>query len=160
MTQPEELKKNEPLTWSTGKGTDVWELFRACIAGDLAAVQRLIGTDPSLVRCQYNYRKPLYFAVRENHLAVVEFLLERDPNPIGLAVNDSLVEIARDRGYGEMEKLLETKLAALHNISPRGELVAEAIRQRDAVKMRSLLDASPELLHAGDLRSNQPLHWA
>ena len=26
--------------------------------------------------------------------------------------------------------------------------------------MRSLLDASPELLHAGDERSSQPIHWA
>ncbi len=160
MIQPEELKKSEPLTWSTGTGMDVWELFCACIAGNLPAVQRLFDKDPSLVRCQYNYRKPLYFAVRENRLAVVEFLLERDPNPIGLAVNDSLLEIAQDRGYAEMETLLTTKLAALHNVSPRGEPVAEAIRQRDAAKMRSLLDASPELLRAGDLRSNQPIHWA
>ena len=160
MTQPDQLKKNEPLKWSTGAGTEVWEMFCACIAGDLAAVKRLLEEDPSLVRCQYNYRKPLYFAVRENRLAVVEFLLERDLNPIGLAVNDSLLEIARDRGYGEMETLLTTKLAALHNISANDEPVAEAIRQRDAAKMRSLLDASPDLLHTGDLRSNQPIHWA
>jgi len=146
--------------WSTGAGTDVWELFCACIKGDLDKVRRLITNDPSLVRCQFNYRKPLYFAVRENQIAVTEFLLERDPDPIGLAVNDSLLNIARDRGYAEMDKLLETKLATLHNISPRGEPVAEAIRQHDAAKMRSLLDASPELLHAGDLRSNQPIHWA
>ncbi len=26
--------------------------------------------------------------------------------------------------------------------------------------MRSLLDASPELLHTGDGRSNRPIHWA
>src|SRR5262245_14709910 len=26
--------------------------------------------------------------------------------------------------------------------------------------MRSLLDATPELIHAGDKRSNQPIHWA
>ena len=160
MIQPEELKKNEPLTWSTGMGTDVWDLFCACIAGDLAAVERLIGKDPSLARCQFNYRKPLYFAVRENRLAVAGFLLERDPNPVGLAVNDSLLEIARDRGYTEMEVLLTAKLAGIHNVSPRGEPVAEAIRQRDVARMRSLLEASPELLHAGDLRSNQPIHWA
>jgi ankyrin repeat protein len=160
MTQPDELKKNERLVWSTGIGTDVWELFCACIAGDLEKVRRLIGKDPSLVRCQHNYRKPLYFAVRENRLAVVEFLLESDPDPVGLALNDSLVEIARDRGYAEMETLLTTKLAGIHNISPKGEPVAEAIRQRDAAKMRSLLDASPDLLRAGDLRSNQPIHWA
>lgn len=160
MTQPDELKKNEPLVWSTGTGTDVWELFCACIAGDLTAVRRLLGKDPSLARCQHAYRKPLYFAVRENRLAVVEFLLERDSNPIGLAVNDSLIEMARDRGYAEMETLLTTKLATIHNISSNGEPVAEAIRQHDGAKMRSLLDASPELLHAGDLRSNQPIHWA
>jgi ankyrin repeat protein len=160
MTQPEELKKNEPLVWSTGTGIDVWNLFCACISGDLQAVHRLISKDPSLVRCQYSYRKPLYFAVRENRLAVAEFLLQRDPDPIGLAVNDSLLDIATDRGHAEMERLLERQLAALHNVSPKGEAVAEAIRQRDAAKMESLLDASPELLHAGDQRSNQPIHWA
>jgi ankyrin repeat protein len=160
MTQPEQLKKNEPLLWSPGKGTDVWELFRACIQGDLATVKRLLATDPSLARCHHNYRKPLYFAVRENRLEVAAFLLERDPDPIGLAVNDSLLDIARDRGYAEMERLLETGLADRHGISPRGEPVAAAIRARDLPKMRALLDASPELLHAGDLRSNQPIHWA
>ncbi|HMJ88567.1 MAG TPA: ankyrin repeat domain-containing protein [Candidatus Acidoferrum sp.] len=160
MTQPDELKKNEPLVWSSGIGTEVWALFCACIAGDLAAVERLVHKDPPLVRCQFHYRKPLYFAVRENQLAVTEFLLERDPNPIGLAVNDSLLQIARDRGYAEMETLLKTKLASRHNISSKGEPIAEAIRQHDLAKVRGLLDASPELLHVGDLRSNQPIHWA
>jgi len=160
MTQPEELKKDEPLVWSTGKGVDVWNLFRACISGDFEAVQRLIAKDASLVRCHYNYRKPIYFAVRENQLAIADFLLHRDPDPIGLAVNDSLLDIARDRGYAEMETLLERKLATLHNVSPKGEAVAEAIRQLDAARMESLLEASPELLHAVDERSNQPIHWA
>lgn len=160
MTQPEELKKTEPLVWSSGTGTDVWELFCACITGDLKAVRRLLTKDPSLARCQFNYRKPIYFAVRENQLAVTEFLLEHDSNPIGLAVNDSLLEIARDRGYVEMEALLETKLASRHNISSRGEPVAEAIRAHDMARICSLLDASPDLLHVGDLHSNQPIHWA
>ncbi|HEY3132946.1 MAG TPA: ankyrin repeat domain-containing protein, partial [Acidobacteriota bacterium] len=84
MTQPDALKKNEPLKWSTGTGTDVWALFCACIAGDLETVQRLLKKDPALVRSHYNYRKPLYFAVRENRLEVAAFLLERDPDPIGL----------------------------------------------------------------------------
>ena len=160
MIQPDELKRNEPLLWSTGTGTDVWAMFCACINGDLEAVRRLIDHDPALVRCHYSYRKPLYFAVRENRLPVAAFLLERDPDPTGLAVNDSLLDIARDRGYAEMEQLIETKLATLHNVSPKGEPVADAIRQRDAARACRLLDASPELLHAGDLRSNQPIHWA
>ena len=160
MIQPEDLKKNEPLTWSTGIGTDVWALFCACISGDIGSVRSLIGKDPSLVRCHYHYRKPLYFAVRENQLAIVSFLLDHDPDPTGLAVNDSLLEIARDRGYGEMEVLLNAKLAALHGASAAGERVAEAIRSRDLARVNALLDTSPELLHAGDQRGNQPIHWA
>ncbi|MBI4326705.1 MAG: ankyrin repeat domain-containing protein [Chloroflexi bacterium] len=160
MTQPDALKKDAPLKWSAGRGTDVWAMFCACIAGDLETVQRLSKKDPSLARCHYNYRKPLYFAVRENRLEVAAFLLERDPDPTGLAFNDSLLDIARDRGYAEMQRLLETKLSELHGASARGEPVATAIRARDLAKVRSLLEASSELLHAGDERGNQPIHWA
>ena len=70
MIQPDDLKKNEPLLWATGKGTDVWKLFCACISGDLKAVKRLLKKDPSLVRTHYAYRTPIYFAVRENQIAV------------------------------------------------------------------------------------------
>lgn len=160
MRQPDDLKKNGPLTWSTGTGVDVWNLFCACASGDLDAVKRIVDKDPAIVRCHYAYRKPLYFAVRENRLDVTEFLLERDPDPIGLAVNDSLLDIAGDRGYVEMQMLLETKLAGLHGASPKGEPVAEAIRSRDLQKVRTLLNQSPDLVQAGDARSNQPIHWA
>ncbi|MBL9173978.1 MAG: ankyrin repeat domain-containing protein [Verrucomicrobiales bacterium] len=160
MTQPEELKHDRPLKWSAGTGTDVWALFCACIAGDLEAVKRLLAKDPSLARSHYSYRKPLYFAVRENRLAVVALLLEHDPDPFGLAVNDSLIEITRDRGYAEMERLLEAKFAERFGASLRGEPVAAAIREHDLTMLRALLDASPELLNAGDARSNQPIHWA
>jgi ankyrin repeat protein len=68
LIQPDELKKNERLLWSTGTGTDVWELFCAAISGDLDTVKRLLDKDPSLARCQHAYRTPIYFAVRENHL--------------------------------------------------------------------------------------------
>ena len=160
MTRPEELTKDEPLMWSPGRGVDVWEMFCAAIAGDLESMRRLVAKDPSLVRCHYRYRKPLYCAVRENRLNVAEFLLERDPDPTGLAVNDSLLEIARDRGYAEMERLLESKLAALHGASAAGEPVAAAIRERNTAKVVSLLTAAPGLLYLGDARGNQPIHWA
>src|ERR1044071_504170 len=148
MTQPNELKINEPLLWSTGKGTDVWDLFCACMRGDLPAVQRLVSSDPSLVRTHYRYRKPLYFAVRENQLEVVAFLLERDPDPIGLAVNDSLLDIARDRGCVEMQQLLESKLGERHGASTKGEPVAAAIRANDLTQVRRLLNTAPDLLEA------------
>ena len=50
MIQPEELKNSEPLRWSAGTGTDLWELFCACIAGDMPTIGRLLANDPSLVR--------------------------------------------------------------------------------------------------------------
>jgi ankyrin repeat protein len=160
MIQPNALTTNDPLVWSTGTGTEVWELFCAAIKGDREGVKRLVNNGPSLVRCQYAYRTPLYFAVRENQIDIAAFLLDQGADPIGLAINDSLLGITRDRGYVEMERVLEAKLASLHGASPRGEAVAAAIRQRDLSKARDLLDAEPGLLHAGDTRGNQPIHWA
>jgi ankyrin repeat protein len=160
MLQPAALKSDRKLLWSPGRGSDLWELFQACIAGDLEAVQALIAKEPSLVRAHYDYRKPLYFAVRENRMDVVRFLLERDRNPIDLWVDDDPIEIARDRGYTEMERLLAHTLDTQFNASPRGEPVAASLRNHDAKRMRELLDAQPELIGLGDRRSNQPIHWA
>ncbi len=160
MIQPDELKKNTPLLWSTGKGTEVWKLFCACISGDLKAVKRLLNQDPSLARTHYNYRTPIYFAVRENQIAVARYLLEKGADPLSLAVNDSLLEICRDRGYAEMEQLLAANFVQTKGSSPQGKPVAEAIRAHDLAKVKALLDAQPELIHAGDEHSNQPIHWA
>lgn len=115
----------------------------------MEAVKRLLRKDRSLARCHYHYRKPLYFAVRENRLEIAALLLERDPDPFGLAVHDSLLEIARDRGHMEMEGLLEATLSKCFGASPRGEPVAAAIREHDLVKLRALLDTTPDLVHAG-----------
>src|SRR5262245_47996774 len=160
MIQPEVLKRDEPLLWSPGTGTAVWNMFCAAISGDLETIKRLVNDDPSLVRCQHAYRTPLYFAVRENQLQIAAFLLEHGADPLSLAVHDTLLDITRDRGYGEMENLLLANLASTHGASPQGAAVALAIREGDLSKVRSLLDASPELLHTGDERSNQPIHWA
>jgi ankyrin repeat protein len=160
MIQPEALKKRERLPWSTGSGVDVWEMFCASIRGDLPVVKRLVDEDPTLVRSQYAYRTPIHFAVRENRIDVVSFLLDNGADPFGLAVNDTLLEICHDRGYEELASLLEARFADTQNASSRGERVAGAIREHDLGKVRSLLDVSPELLHTGDERSNQPIHWA
>src|SRR5262245_28731342 len=127
MYQPAELKKYAPLVWSSGRGVDVWELFCACVSGDIIAVQRLLQSDPSLVRCQYAYRTPLYFAVRENQVAVAQLLLKSGADPLSLAVNDSLLAICGDRGYADMQQLLSAHYATRLNASSRGEIVAAAI---------------------------------
>jgi RNA polymerase sigma factor (sigma-70 family) len=157
MIQPEVLKKKEPWLWSPGMGSDVWEMFIACIVGDLEKVKALLARDPSLLRCHYEYRTPLSFAVRENQLEVAAFLL--DAGAATVTLGDPL-EMARDRGYMEMAALLERKMAELHGASSRGDAVAAAIREYDPKRVRALLDESPELVSAGDHSSNQPIHWA
>jgi ankyrin repeat protein len=160
MLQPAELKSDEPLTWSSGRGTDVWALFQACATGDLPTVRSLIAKDPSLARSHYDYRKPLYFAVRENHVDVARFLLDHDTNPLDLWVDDNPLEIARDRGYAEMERMLVDTLGTRFNASVKGEPIALALRNHQLGEMRALLDADPALVSQGDKRSSQPMHWA
>ena len=160
MLQPADLKSDQKLLWSPGRGTDVWALMQACATGDLETVRALVGRDPSLARSHYDYRKPLYFAVRENRVDVVRFLLEHDRNPLDLWVDDNPLEIARDRGYAEMEHLLSDTLETRFNASPRGEPIAAALRDHNLTQMRELLDAQPELIGKGDNGSNQPIHWA
>jgi ankyrin repeat protein len=160
MLQPAELQSDQKLMWSPGRGVDVWALIQACATGDLNAVQALIARDPSLARSHYDYRKPLYFAVRENRIDVVRFLLDHDRNPLDLWVDDDPIEIARDRGYTGMEQLLTRTLETKFNASPQGEPVAAALREHDLKRMCELLDAQPGLIGKGDKRSSQPIHWA
>jgi ankyrin repeat protein len=160
MLRPAALRSDEKLLWSQGRGTDLWALIQACVSGDLDTVRALIASDPSLARAHHTYRKPLYFAVRENRVDIVRFLLEHDHNPLDLWVDDSPIEIARDRGYVEMERLLAETLGTRFNASSAGEPIALALREHDLTRMRELLDAEPALLSTGDRRSNQPIHWA
>ena len=156
MVQPEALKKDEPLFWSPGKGTDVWAMFCAASTGDLETIKRLLDKDPSLVRSNYEYRTPLSFAVRANQLAVAAYLLEHGANfEFG-----NMFEMARDRVYTKMEKLLETAIGSSQDRASSGEIIAEAIRSRDLGRVRRLLDSDPVLVHAKDQRTNQPIHWA
>lgn len=159
MYPPEALTKDEPLFWSTGKGTDVWAMFCAAAKGDLATIQSLLDKDPSLIRSEYDYRTPISFAVRENQPSVVAYLLERGSTPINSGTRDTLLQIARDRGYTDIAYMLENAITG-NKGTPQGNEIAAAIRSRDLATVKSLLDASPELIHARDDNTNQPIHWA
>jgi RNA polymerase sigma factor (sigma-70 family) len=160
MIQPDILKQHAPLTWSSGMGPDVWDMLSASAAGDLESVTRLLSRDPSLVRSHYIYRRPLYFAVRENHLDVARLLLAHGADPTGSVASDSPLEMARDRGYDEMRRLIESAIAGKPGEAPRGGPIAAAIRAYDVAEVRRLLDAAPDLVHAGDEGTSQPIHWA
>src|SRR5690349_3552161 len=109
MVQPQSLKREEFQPWSRGRGVDVWSMICAAITGDLETVKRLVAQDPKLVHCEFEYLTPLRFAVRENHRTVVDFLLEKGADP-AYEAGDSLVQMARDRGYSELVDFLESKL--------------------------------------------------
>ena len=156
MIRPEALKKNDRLFWSPGKGADVWEMFCAAITGDVESIKRLLDQDPSLARSHYEYRTPLSFAVRENQLEAAAYLLKHGAT----FAFGNLLEMARDRGFTEMQKLLEAALSGPHDSAPKGEAIAAAIRERDLAKVRTLLEADPGLVHAHDEQTNQPIHWA
>ena len=160
MIQPDALKKQEPLLWSAGIGTDVWEMFCAAVVGDLQTIRQLLEQDPRLVRAEYEGRTALSCAVRENRVEVARLLLSRGADPIGSGTPDTLLQITRDRGFLEMQALLERALTPAGKTPAQGEVVAAAIRARDPDGVQRLLDAAPELVHAFDERSNQPIHWA
>jgi ankyrin repeat protein len=142
MVQPEELKTDEPLLWSPGTGTEVWRLFYACVSGDLAAVTQLVDANPSLVRAHYEYRTPLYFAVRENQMAVVTFLLERGAEPFWNG--DDLVDMARLRGHREMEALIESGRPPVRRPRHVGSALVQAVIRGDIDAVRSLLAAGAD----------------
>lgn len=159
MVQPDWLKTQEYHLWSRGRGVDVWSMVWAAATGDLDSIRSLLNRDPDLVHCEIEYFKPIRFAVRHNQRAVVEYLLAKGASPAGEA-GATLVEDARDRGYDELAGFLTSLLEKEHHIIPAGETIAAAIKAFDMPRVRALLEAQPQLLHAADKGGSQPIHWA
>jgi ankyrin repeat protein len=135
-------------------------MYMATIAGDVASMRRLLDGDPSLVRGAWGYLTPLVFAVRHNQVEAARMLLDLGSDPVNSWSEDTLLDIARDRGHTEMLALLEATLRDKYGFHPSAAEVSSAIRDRDKAKALALIDATPELLHAIDMTGNQPIHWA
>jgi ankyrin repeat protein len=159
MVQTEEFKSESYLPWSRGRGVDVWAMICAAITGDLETIKTLVAREPGLINCEIEYFTPIRFAVRENQQAVVEFLLEKGVNPAAEA-GDTLINLARIRGYHDLEQLFETILRERYHIVPEGNDIAEAIRAFELDKVKSIIDTRPELVQAADPGGSQPIHWA
>ena len=160
MHRPDDLKRDEPLLWSPGTGTEVWRMFCAAMNGDVAAIEALLDGNASLVRCQYSYLGPLDFAVRENQIAAATFLLDRGADPIGLCIQGSLVE-SRPRP----RVIRRWKIARIQAGRPSQRFSPRRTDRRGHSRarfspVRACSTPRPGLLHTGDKRSNQPIHWA
>ena len=158
MYQPEDLLSDEWQPWWQGKGTSVWQMLTAAITGDLPHIKQLVKKEPGLLLCSYHYYTPLYFAIRENHPQLVEFLLKNTPRPDTNPGRLSL--IARERGNHSMADLIEKLLMDLYQISPEGNNVAGIIKSCNLADLQKKLKQQPSLITAADSFGNKAIHWA
>jgi len=112
MIQPAELQKELPMKLANNvvsTTTKVWEILVASKNGDLERVKKLGNECHELLYAQFNYTPPIHFAVREGHIELVKYLLGNgayDPAYKIYPFLDPLQTIANDRGYYEIEDLL------------------------------------------------------
>lgn len=113
MIQPNELKLELPIHVANGAvstTTNVWNILVASYNGNAEKVKRMVKVCPELIYAQYNYTPPIHLAVREGHIALVDYLLENgayDPEYRTYPFRDNLQTMAQDRGHNEIAVLLK-----------------------------------------------------
>jgi ankyrin repeat protein len=172
MLAPIEMQRTLPMTLHGGAKsttTEVWAMLSACRAGDVARAQELLSERPALATCQYNYTPPLHFAVREGHLALVRALVDRggyDPGYKSYPFGDTLLTIARDRGFDEIAAMLENALerGLARKSVDTGEIDyeqdAEQLRFDHAVHDGKRRDVERMLAARPELARNELSSWA
>jgi uncharacterized protein len=166
MITPVEMKLELPMSLSNGVVSTtfkVWEILTASRDGNLERVQQLLDECPELAYAQYNYTPPIHFAVREGHVQLVRCLLNKgalDPTYKTYPFGDTLLTIAKDRGYDEIANLLQQYLddplrhqfkgdnGEIHYNRSEAELeFQKAVDKGDIKKTTRLLEAHPEFVH-------------
>jgi ankyrin repeat protein len=165
MTQPEEMK-TKSYVYGVEKlnGYDAWALFEACGRGDMPMAKALLAKDRRLVNAQYWYQFPIHMAVLAGHAGIVKLLLDRgaDPGQSRYTYNswDKLLICARERGYRQIESLLERAMRKRFNYTPDFEVLKQAIIARDSRRIAGVLRRQPNLARASDALGNNALHWS
>ena len=165
LLRPVALQGARP--WRLPDGTivsteDVWSIFVATHAGDAAAVRALVGRTPGLALVEYNYTPPIHFAVREGHLPLVEFLLDRGADlayrsyPFG----DALLTMAEDREHDGIAALLRRRLSRRFALAPGTKEIIDAARAGDLGRVRAELARDPGLARAANETGDTALHHA
>src|SRR5262245_26021777 len=155
MIKPEELE--------SGAGQLTWDTIVAAAEDDVMALRRLIERNSRLALSEYWYTPAIHFATREGHIEAVQLLLDGGAHPEWNGLhNGSLIQMANERDYTEIARLLE------QTRDRRGIIRAQtadypihaAAARGDAGEVRRLLDADPGLLDLGDASGASPLHRA
>ena len=163
MITPVEMKLELPMSLSNGVVSTtfkVWDILTASRDGNLQRVQQLVDECPELAYAQYNYTPPIHFAVREGHVQLVRYLLDKgalDPTYKTYPFGDTLLTIAKDRGHDEIADLLQQYLddpsrhkfkgdnGEIHYNRSETELeFQKAVDEEDIQKTTRLLEAHPE----------------
>jgi ankyrin repeat protein len=145
-------------------GYDAWTLFEACALGDTPRVKRLLARDRRLVNAQFWYQFPIHMAVRARQAEIVRLLLDRgaDPGQSRFTYNswDKLLVCARERGYRQIEALLQRAMRERFSYTPDFDVLKESIIARDERKIAAVLRRQPNLARASDALGNNALHWS
>ena len=141
---------------------DAWETFRATRDGDLERVRALVARRPELALVEYNYTPPIHFAVREGHLELVRFFLDRGADPAyrTYPFSDSLLTMARDRDHHHVAELLLELATRRFPVREGLEAFLEAAKRGDLEFIRSELARDPSLARASNDVGDTALHRA
>lgn len=163
MIQPNELKLHLSMDVAAGvisTTSKVWEILLASNKGDLNKVKAYVNECPELIYAQYNYTPPIYFAVREGHIELMKYLLERgahDPGYRFYPFQESLQTVANDRGYSEIEDLLNEYGSdpsrhkfrgdngrIVYNRTPLQNEFEQAVDKNEIDRVKQILKVHPE----------------
>src|SRR5262245_7310977 len=174
MLKPVEFQTIKLTTLPNGdtvSNADVWEMLCAAREGNLEKVRELAKASPGLVACEFNYTPPIHFAVREGHLQLTRFLLDRmlghqvnggaDPSsyrtyPFG----DTLLTMARERDHAQIAELLLEYLSRRAPVVEGLEEFFKACRNGELAKVQAELERNSELASAADDTGDTSLHQA
>ena len=165
MTQPENMKTKDYVCGVERlNGNDAWAVFKACAAGNMPKIQKLLEKEPRLVNSQFWYQLPIHFAVRDGNAELVKLLLDHgaDAGQSTFTYNSwpKLLKIAEERGYRDVKALLVRRLKKDFHYSPDFELLKDAIISRSSRKVGAVLRKHPHLVTASDALGNNALHWS
>ena len=162
LIRPFELVPDE-LDW-TGHwlGETTWQVLNAARDGDTARLRAMLEEDPTLVKAEFWYTPPLHFAVREGNLDATRVLLEAGADIFhrSLYAQETLLQMALDRGQDEVANLLRDELRRRVSSSGTRHAIHDAVSAGDADTVEKLLAGEPDLVNRGDHLGRRPLHFA